>query len=195
VNAGQDTHTRQHHTGRDLGRGHRAAEQSLTTGHIRQQATDVPRLPAGSPQLTWSALRLALRVVLWVTVLLELGLALFTVLGGHPGLLTGAPGCGSGLRLVADTVLAQGQTSQGGGGDPTQQFLGIVDRARQWLMWVLTAVVGLIIVFAGLRYAFAGGRIEEIEAAKRTLKTAVTGYLLAVLADSVVAVLRMIAGS
>jgi len=128
-------------------------------------------------------------------VLVELGLALLVALGRYPGPTCGGPGCGSGgVRLVADTVAAQGQTGQGGG-DPTQQFLGIIDRARQWLMWVLTAVVGLIIVFAGLRYAFAGGRIEEIEAAKRTLKAAVTGYLLAVLADSVVAVLRMIAGS
>jgi hypothetical protein len=60
---------------------------------------------------------------------------------------------------------------------------------------VLTAVVGLIIVVAGLRYAFAGGRVEEIEAAKRTVKAAVSGYLLAVLADSVVSILRTIAGS
>jgi hypothetical protein len=182
VNAGQDTNTGQHHTGHELGRGHRTVEHPLATGPIWQRPADVPGL--------W----VALWVALWVTVLLELGLALFTVLGGHPGLLSGAPGCGSGVRLVADTVVAQGQPG-GGGGDPTQQFLGIVDRARQWLMWVLTAVVGLIIVFAGLRYAFAGGRVEEIEAAKRTLKAAVTGYLLAVLADSVVAVLRMIAGS
>jgi hypothetical protein len=140
-----------------------------------------PRLPR---ELVWA--------VLSAVVMLGLGLALYLALGGHGGPGCGGCGCGSGgVRLVADTVVAQGQ----GGGDPTQQFLGIIDRARQWLMWVLTAVVGLIIVFAGLRYAFAGGRIEEIEAAKRTLKAAVTGYLLAVLADSVVAVLRMIAGS
>jgi hypothetical protein len=142
-------------------------------------------------------------VALWAVVLVELALALLGLLGGHPGPSGGGRECRSAaVRLVADTsvsqtqtqVLAQGQTGQGSG-DPTGQFLGIVDRARQWLMWVLTAVVGLIIVFAGLRYAFAGGRVEEIEAAKRTLKAAVTGYLLAVLADSVVAVLRMIAGS
>jgi hypothetical protein len=142
---------------------------------------------------------------LWATVLVELALALLVVLGGHPSATCGGRECrAAAVRLVADTavtqaqapvqVLTQGQSGQGSD-DPTGQFLGIVDRARQWLMWVLTAVVGLIIVFAGLRYAFAGGRVEEIEAAKRTLKAAVTGYLLAVLADSVVAVLRMIAGS
>jgi hypothetical protein len=130
-----------------------------------------------------------------LVVLLELAAAVLVARCGHPVVPACGLGCGpGGVRLVADTTtVAQGQGQ--GGGDPTQQFLGIIDRARQWLMWVLTAVVGLIIVFAGLRYAFAGGRIEEIEAAKRTLKAAVTGYLLAVLADSLVSILRMIAGS
>ena len=133
----------------------------------------------------------------WALVGLALGCAVLALLCGY--LAPPRWVCGSGgVRLVADTVLAQGQPGPGGaggGGDPTQQVMGIVDRARQWLMWVLTAVVGLIIVFAGLRYAFAGGRIEEIEAAKRTLKSAVTGYLLAVLADSLISILRTVAGS
>jgi hypothetical protein len=182
VNARQDTSTRHDPASRGLGRGHHVADH----GRIGWRELARGRVSLWGSRLTWAAL--------WVTVLLALGLSLFTELGGHPGLLWGARGCGSGVRLVADTVVAQGQPG-GGGSDPTQQFMGIVDRARQWLMWVLTAVVGLIIVFAGLRYAFAGGRIEEIEAAKRTLKAAVTGYLLAVLADSLVAVLRMVAGS
>ena len=132
--------------------------------------------------------------------LLEVGLAAVGVWGAHPSLaVLGAGGacprgCG-GIRLAADTVLAQGGQNGQGGGDPTQQIMGIVDRARTWLMWTLTAVVGLIIVFAGLRYAFAGGRVEEIETAKRTLKAAVTGYLLAVLADALVALLRNVAGA
>jgi hypothetical protein len=134
-----------------------------------------------------------------VLALIEVGLAVVGVLGAHPSLTAlsadaAGPRGSGGIRLAADTVLAQGQNPQGGG-DPTQQIMGIVDRARTWLMWTLTAVVGLIIVFAGLRYAFAGGRVEEIEAAKRTLKAAVTGYLLAVLADALVALLRNVAGA
>ena len=141
--------------------------------------------------------------ILAALVLFEVGLGAVGVWGAHPALAAlgaggGCPrGCGP-IRLVADTVLAQGQNgpgSVGGGGDPSQQIMGIVDRARTWLMWTLTAVVALIIVFAGLRYAFAGGRVEEIEAAKRTLKAAVTGYLLAVLADALVALLRNVAGA
>ena len=173
---------------------HRLGRERPRVGALRPRCA--PRRWAARVARCWPRMLVAL-------VLLGVGLAAVGVWGAHPALSAvsalGAGGAGTrgggGIRLAADTVLAQGGQNGQGGGDPTQQIMGIVDRARTWLMWTLTAVVALIIVFAGLRYAFAGGRVEEIEAAKRTLKSAVTGYLLAVLADALVALLRNVAGA
>ena len=96
-------------------------------------------------------------------------------------------------QVLAEDALTADQPGQGEG-DPSQQILGIVARAQKWLMWLLSGVVGLIFVIAGVRYAFAGGRVEEIEAAKRSVKSAATGYLLVVLADAFVSLLRFVAG-
>jgi hypothetical protein len=135
------------------------------------------------------------------------------------GVAGGRPHSGYGVRWIADTTLTNSvQTRDAltqdvlsrpvlaedaltadqperGEGDPSQQILGIVARAQKWLMWLLSGVVGLIFVIAGVRYAFAGGRVEEIEAAKRTVKSAATGYVLVVLADAFVSLLRFVAGS
>jgi hypothetical protein len=58
----------------------------------------------------------------------------------------------------------------------------VVDRIRLWLVGILVAVATLFLTVGGLRYAAANGDPGEIEKAKLALKSAATGYALAMLA-------------
>ena len=70
----------------------------------------------------------------------------------------------------------------------------VVDNARNWVMGILAAVATLFFVIGGARYVMAGGDPSEVERAKLTLKSAMAGYALALLAPIVLSVLRSIVG-
>lgn len=70
----------------------------------------------------------------------------------------------------------------------------VVDNARNWVMGILAAVATLFFVIGGARYVLAGGDPGEVERAKLTLKSAMAGYALALLAPIVLSVLRSIVG-
>jgi putative exporter of polyketide antibiotics len=78
-------------------------------------------------------------------------------------------------------------------GDPVT--LGqVVDNARLWIMGLLAAVATLFFVIGAARYVMAGGDPGQVERAKLTLKSALAGYGLALLAPVVLSVLRGIVG-
>jgi hypothetical protein len=78
---------------------------------------------------------------------------------------------------------------------PSPPGLGqVVDNARLWVMGLLAAVATLFFVIGGARYVLAGGDPSQVERAKQTLKSALAGYALAVLAPVALSILRGIVG-
>jgi len=78
------------------------------------------------------------------------------------------------------------------GGPPS---LGqVVDNARLWVMGMLAGLATLYFVIGAARYVLAGGDPGQVERAKSTLKSALAGYGLALLAPVVLSVLRGIVG-
>jgi hypothetical protein len=70
----------------------------------------------------------------------------------------------------------------------------VVDNARLWVMGMLAGLATLYFVVGAVRYVMAGGDPGQVERAKQTLKSAMAGYALALLAPVVLAVLRGIVG-
>jgi hypothetical protein len=70
----------------------------------------------------------------------------------------------------------------------------VIDNARLWVMGLLSAVATLFLVVGGARYVMAGGDPSQVERAKQTIKAALAGYALAVLAPVVLSILRGIVG-
>ncbi|HVE46674.1 MAG TPA: hypothetical protein VNA57_08005 [Acidimicrobiales bacterium] len=70
----------------------------------------------------------------------------------------------------------------------------VVDNARGWVMGLLAGLATLFFVIGGARYVMAGGDPSQVERAKLTLKSALAGYALALLAPVVLSVLRGIVG-
>jgi len=71
----------------------------------------------------------------------------------------------------------------------------VVENARLWVMGLLLAVATLFFIVGGIRYVMAGGDPGEVERAKLTLKSALAGYALALLAPAVLTALRGIVGA
>jgi hypothetical protein len=70
----------------------------------------------------------------------------------------------------------------------------VIDSLRTWIMGILAAVATLFLVIGGLRYMTAAGDPAQVEQAKGSLKAALTGYALAVLAPVILHVLQGILG-
>ncbi|MFD7706992.1 pilin [Streptomyces sp. NPDC059786] len=71
----------------------------------------------------------------------------------------------------------------------------VINNLRDWIVGLLAGLATLFLTFGGLRYLMAGGDPGEVEAAKRALKAAATGYGLAILAPVIVTVLQGIVGA
>ena len=70
----------------------------------------------------------------------------------------------------------------------------VVDNARGWVMGLLAGLATLFLVIGGARYVMAGGDPSQVERAKVTIKSALAGYALALLAPVILTVLRGIVG-
>lgn len=79
-----------------------------------------------------------------------------------------------------------------GGGAPS--LTGVIDNLRNWLVGLLAALATLFLTIGGLRYLTAGGDPGQVEKAKTALKSAATGYVLAVLAPLLVSILASVVG-
>ena len=77
---------------------------------------------------------------------------------------------------------------------PAADLGQIVDNARLWVMGILAGLATLFFVVGGARYVIAGGDSGEVERAKLTLRSAMVGYALALVAPMVLTVLRGIVG-
>ncbi|MEZ0107937.1 Na+/H+ antiporter NhaC [Catenulispora sp. EB89] len=68
----------------------------------------------------------------------------------------------------------------------------VADNITGWVVGILAAVATMFLTIGGLRYVMAGGDAGEVEKAKSSLKSAMYGYGLAMLAPAVVQVLQTI---
>jgi hypothetical protein len=66
----------------------------------------------------------------------------------------------------------------------------IISNITKWIVGLLIGVATLFLTIGGLRYLAAGGDPAEVEKAKTALKSALTGYALAVLAPVLLAVVK-----
>lgn len=88
--------------------------------------------------------------------------------------------------LVATPAVAAGQ-----GGASLGE---VINNARLWVLGLLAAVATLMLVIGGARYVLAAGDPSQVERAKQTMKSALAGYALAVLAPVLLSVLQGIVG-
>jgi hypothetical protein len=66
----------------------------------------------------------------------------------------------------------------------------IIGKITAWIIGLLVGVATLFLTIGGIRYLAAGGDPAEVEKAKGSLKSALIGYALAVLAPILLAVVR-----
>lgn len=78
--------------------------------------------------------------------------------------------------------------------DGTAQLTRVLNNIRTWLMRLLITLATVLLTVGGVRYLIAGGDPGEVEAAKRAVKSAAIGYILAALAPALVAILRNLVG-
>ena len=70
----------------------------------------------------------------------------------------------------------------------------VVAGLTAWVVGILAGVATLFLTVGGLRYLAAGGDPAEVERAKTSLRSALVGYALAVLAPVLLDVVRGIVG-
>ena len=68
----------------------------------------------------------------------------------------------------------------------------VIDNARNWLIGILSAVATICLTVAGVRYVIASGDPGELEKAKAAFRAACLGYVVAMLAPVIVAILKSI---
>ncbi|MFE3196308.1 pilin [Nocardia sp. NPDC059240] len=73
-------------------------------------------------------------------------------------------------------------------------FDQVLTNIRNWLIGLLAAIATVCLTIGGTRYLISSGDPGEVERAKTALKAACLGYVLAMLAPVVVAVLKSIVG-
>lgn len=71
----------------------------------------------------------------------------------------------------------------------------VLDNIRNWLIGILAAVATVCLTVAGVRYLIGAGDPAETEKAKTAFRAACLGYVLAMLAPVIVAVLKSIVGA
>ncbi|MEU5834158.1 hypothetical protein ABZ820_10845 [Streptomyces diacarni] len=103
-------------------------------------------------------------------------------------LVTLATAIGSVCLVFAMEAVAAGKAPQ------PASIPAVVDNLRNWVIGILAGLATLFLTLGGLRYLMAGGDAAEVEAAKKALKAAGSGYGLAILAPVIVEVLKGILG-
>ncbi|MCA1706286.1 MAG: pilin [Pseudonocardiaceae bacterium] len=97
------------------------------------------------------------------------------------------------LGLILTTPSASAETTHVVALAPTID--AVLTNIRNWIMGILTLLATVFLTLGGVRYLLAGGDPGEVEAAKRSFKSAGFGYALAALAPLFVEVLRGIVGA
>jgi Type IV secretion system pilin len=70
----------------------------------------------------------------------------------------------------------------------------VISNLRLWLAGLLAALATLFLTIGGIRYLWAGGDPAALEAAKGSIKAALIGYALALLAPVLATVVQHVVG-
>jgi hypothetical protein len=70
----------------------------------------------------------------------------------------------------------------------------VIDNLRVWITGLLAALATLLMMIGGVRYLLAGGDPGAHERAKGSIRTALIGYALALLAPVLVSIVQRVVG-
>ena len=70
----------------------------------------------------------------------------------------------------------------------------VIENMRVWITGLLAGLATLLLMIGGVRYLFAGGDPGQHERAKGSIRTALIGYALALLAPVLVSIVQRIVG-
>jgi hypothetical protein len=71
---------------------------------------------------------------------------------------------------------------------------GVIDNLRVWLAGLLAALATLFLTIGGIRYLLAGGDPAALERAKGSVRAAIIGYALALLAPVLATIVQHVVG-
>ena len=71
----------------------------------------------------------------------------------------------------------------------------VIDNLRTWLAGLLAALATLLLMVGGVRYLLAGGDPGALERAKGSIRAAMIGYALALLAPVLASIVRRVVGA
>jgi hypothetical protein len=97
------------------------------------------------------------------------------------------------MRTVLEHLLASAPTPA-----PTPSIKSlpeVIANLTSWIIGILAGVATLFLTIGGLRYLAAGGDPAEVERAKGSLRSAMLGYALALLAPVLLEIVRGIIGA
>lgn len=72
---------------------------------------------------------------------------------------------------------------------------GVIANLRTWLAGLLAALATLFLTIGGIRYLLAGGDPAALERAKGSVRAAIIGYALALLAPVLAAIVQRVVGA
>lgn len=93
-----------------------------------------------------------------------------------------APLIASVSAAASDTILAAATLPQ------------VISNLQAWIMGLLAAIATLFLVLAGVYWATAGGDPSQVDKAKSSLRNALVGYGVAILAPVLLQVAKGIVG-
>ena len=70
----------------------------------------------------------------------------------------------------------------------------VIENLRVWITGLLAALATLLLIIGGVRYLLAGGDPGAHERAKGSIRAALVGYALALLAPVLVSIVQQIVG-
>jgi chromate transport protein ChrA len=96
------------------------------------------------------------------------------------------------LAGVAATVVLAVATSTPG--YAASDLATVIDGVRNWAAGLLAGLATLFLLVGSVRYMAAAGNRREMERGKEAMKSAVVGYVLALMAPLLIQLLRQIVG-
>jgi hypothetical protein len=95
------------------------------------------------------------------------------------------------FATVVVVALAAAQVALAAPNDLNQ----VIANIRLWLTGLLAALATLFLTIGGIRYLLAGGDPGALERAKGSIKAAIGGYILALLAPVIASIVQRVVGA